>query len=50
VAGAPADEERVNSALRRAPVVLVTGPRQAGKSTSRWLQHRWGGGGDVLEV
>ena len=27
------DEDQVHSALRRAPVVLVTGPRQAGKST-----------------
>lgn len=27
------DEERVRSALGRAPVVLLTGPRQAGKST-----------------
>jgi predicted AAA+ superfamily ATPase len=29
----PRDEERVHDALRRAPVVLLTGPRQAGKST-----------------
>lgn len=27
------DEERLEAALRRAPIVLVTGPRQAGKST-----------------
>jgi uncharacterized protein len=27
------DEQRLRSALRRAPIVLVTGPRQAGKST-----------------
>jgi predicted AAA+ superfamily ATPase len=27
------DEERLAAALRRAPIVLVTGPRQAGKST-----------------
>ncbi|MFN3216892.1 MAG: ATP-binding protein [Acidimicrobiales bacterium] len=29
----PADEERLAVALRRAPVVLLVGPRQAGKST-----------------
>jgi uncharacterized protein len=29
----PADEERLAVALRRAPIVLLVGPRQAGKST-----------------
>lgn len=29
----PVDEDRLSTALRRSPIVLVTGPRQAGKST-----------------
>ncbi len=33
----PIDEERLRDALDRAPIVLLTGPRQAGKST---LAHR----------
>jgi len=28
-----ADTQRLTTALRRAPIVLLTGPRQAGKTT-----------------